>query len=74
MRAALPMSLSAGTDANVFVDIYGEDGASTGRLNLNKSGNNFERGSNDTFTVGWKPLTRTARHMPPSMRDASPIH
>ncbi|XP_033736341.1 lipoxygenase homology domain-containing protein 1-like isoform X2 [Pecten maximus] len=40
----------AGTDANVFVKIYGEKG-STKKLKLDDSKNNFERDMTDDFTV-----------------------
>jgi hypothetical protein len=35
----------------VWVILYGEDGADTGRLKLNKAGNNFEKGKTDVFDV-----------------------
>ncbi|EDO44989.1 predicted protein, partial [Nematostella vectensis] len=38
----------AGTDANVLITIYGEDGDSGQQL-LDNSGNNFERGTKDHF-------------------------
>jgi len=40
----------AGTDANVFVILYGETSDSGKRL-LDGPGNNFERGNTDTFSV-----------------------
>lgn len=40
----------AGTDANVFIQIFGENG-DTGDRKLESSGNNFERGKTDIFTV-----------------------
>ncbi|KAG2501257.1 hypothetical protein HYH03_001064 [Edaphochlamys debaryana] len=43
--------LGAGTDANVFIDVHGMAGLSTGRILLNSSGNNFERGQVDEFTI-----------------------
>ncbi|XP_075875519.1 lipoxygenase homology domain-containing protein 1 [Nelusetta ayraudi] len=44
--------LGAGTDANVFINIYGESG-DTGERNLRNSDNlnKFERGQEDVFTV-----------------------
>ena len=41
----------AGTDANVYLIIYGATGRDSGRLPLENSKNNFERGQEDTFTV-----------------------
>lgn len=38
----------AGTDANVFLQIFGEHG-DTGDKKLESSGNNFERGHTDIF-------------------------
>jgi hypothetical protein len=38
----------AGTDANVFLQLFGEHG-DTGEQKLESSGNNFERGHTDTF-------------------------
>jgi hypothetical protein len=43
--------MGAGTDANVFIDINGLDGSTTGRMLLNNKGNDFEKGQTDTFTV-----------------------
>ncbi|KAG1672531.1 hypothetical protein FOA52_002840, partial [Chlamydomonas sp. UWO 241] len=40
----------AGTDANVFVELYGSDGT-IGRNSLETHGNNFERGNCDVFVV-----------------------
>lgn len=40
----------AGTDANVYVKIFGEKGATT-KLTLDDSKNNFERAMMDDFTV-----------------------
>ena len=40
----------AGTDANVFAQIFGENGDS-GERKLEASGNNFERGHSDTFGI-----------------------
>ena len=40
----------AGTDANVFAQIFGENG-DTGERKLEASGNNFERGHTDTFGI-----------------------
>ncbi|GLC54185.1 hypothetical protein PLESTB_000832700 [Pleodorina starrii] len=44
----------AGTDANVFIDIFGLGGTNTGRVLLNNKGNDFERGQSDTFTIAGK--------------------
>jgi hypothetical protein len=42
----------AGTDANVYVELRGEAGATTGRHVLKNSNfNNFERGQADVFEV-----------------------
>ncbi|GFH09790.1 uncharacterized protein HaLaN_04999, partial [Haematococcus lacustris] len=42
----------AGTDANVFVVLYGEDGSDTGRIKLDNPGrNDFEKGQKDVFEV-----------------------
>jgi hypothetical protein len=40
----------AGTDANVFTQLFGET-SDTGERKLEASGNNFERGHTDTFGV-----------------------
>lgn len=40
----------AGTDANVYVQLTGESGASEEKQ-LESSGNNFERGKTDQFTI-----------------------
>ncbi len=40
----------AGTDANVFAQLFGENG-DTGERKLESSGNNFERGHADTFGI-----------------------
>jgi len=40
----------AGTDANVFIEIYGENGKS-GRKTLDGPGNDFERNQTDTFGI-----------------------
>lgn len=40
----------AGTDANVFVQLFGEHG-DTGERKLESSGNNFERGNTDNFGI-----------------------
>lgn len=40
----------AGTDANVFAQLFGENG-DTGERKLEASGNNFERGQTDTFGI-----------------------
>jgi hypothetical protein len=50
----------AGTDANVFAQLFGENG-DTGERKLEASGNNFERGHTDTFgieAVGLGELTK----------------
>ena len=42
----------AGTDANVFLIMTGEDGSDTGKIMLDKKGrNDFERASKDEFMV-----------------------
>jgi hypothetical protein len=49
-----------GTDANVFAQLFGENG-DTGEHKLEASGNNFERGHTDTFgieAVGLGELTK----------------
>ncbi|MEW5311146.1 MAG: hypothetical protein WDW38_002885 [Sanguina aurantia] len=44
--------MGAGTDANVFVDIHGVDGSTTGKLALARTGqHNFAGGSTDEFMV-----------------------
>ena len=40
----------AGTDANVYITIYGENGDS-GKQKLTSGKNNFERGATDTFGI-----------------------
>ena len=40
----------AGTDANVFAQLFGQT-SDTGARKLESSGNNFERGHTDTFGV-----------------------
>ena len=40
----------AGTDANVFVKLFGDNGE-TEEKKLESSGNNFERGSIDAFAI-----------------------
>ena len=40
----------AGTDANVFIQLFGENGK-TGTHNLDSSSNDFERGQVDEFSV-----------------------
>lgn len=47
----------AGTDANVFLILYGATGLDSGSLKLDTSKNNFERGQEDVFMVqvgGWR--------------------
>ncbi|KXZ51726.1 hypothetical protein GPECTOR_11g173 [Gonium pectorale] len=46
----------AGTDANVFIDIFGQGGLSTGRRLLNNKGNDFERGQTDTFQIAGRDV------------------
>jgi hypothetical protein len=41
----------AGTDANVFLILYGAGGLDSGSLKLDTSKNNFERGQEDVFMV-----------------------
>ncbi len=62
---ALPLSVSAlqitvvtsdvdgaGTDANVYLELYGQDGAGTGKLVLDKKGRAcFQRHQSDVFLV-----------------------
>lgn len=40
----------AGTDANVYIILHGENG-STGKYTLESGGNNFERGKVDVFGI-----------------------
>jgi hypothetical protein len=40
----------AGTDANVYITLYG-DKASSDELSLDNAGNNFEQGAVDTFAL-----------------------
>ena len=40
----------AGTDANVFAQLFGESG-DTGERKLEASGNNFERGNTNIFGI-----------------------
>lgn len=40
----------AGTDANVFIQLFGKNG-DTGERKLETSSNDFERGHNDTFAI-----------------------
>ena len=42
---------SAGTDANVLLRIYGEDGAKTEEFQLRNRTDNFEKNSVDKFKV-----------------------
>lgn len=45
---------SAGTDAQVYITLFGSDGKRTEKIQLNKSltnNNPFERGQTDKFTV-----------------------
>ena len=50
----------AGTDANVSIEIIGDE-ASSGDILLSNSKNNFERGSSDTFTFKCKNLGHVER-------------
>ncbi|SOE16238.1 PLAT/LH2 domain-containing protein [Streptomyces sp. 2323.1] len=47
----------AGTDANVYITINGTRG-SVGPIRLDNSGNNFERGKTDRFTLGLRDVGR----------------
>ncbi|MFE1764236.1 PLAT/LH2 domain-containing protein [Streptomyces angustmyceticus] len=47
----------AGTDANVYITIYGTRG-SAGPIRLDNSANNFESGKTDRFTLGLRDLGR----------------
>lgn len=40
----------AGTDANVFIELHGENGV-IGQTRLDTAANNFERNKEDVFTV-----------------------
>ena len=42
----------AGTDANVFLQMYGEHGHKTEELQLRNRTDNFEKGECDKFKVG----------------------
>ncbi|MFG2092255.1 PLAT/LH2 domain-containing protein [Streptomyces sp. NPDC048612] len=46
-----------GTDANVYITIYGTRG-SAGPIRLDNSANNFETGKTDRFTLGLRNLGR----------------
>ncbi|KAG2432966.1 hypothetical protein HXX76_008694 [Chlamydomonas incerta] len=48
--------MGAGTDANVFIDIFGVDGTHTGRMLLNNKGNDFERGQTDTYQIAGRDV------------------
>ncbi|CAK8676643.1 unnamed protein product [Clavelina lepadiformis] len=48
---------NAGTDANVFMQIYGEKGKSD-QIPLNNETDNFESGQKDTFKVGFADVGR----------------
>ena len=41
----------AGTDANVFIEIYGQNGQKSGAKKLDAKGNPFERAAVDVFSV-----------------------
>ena len=43
--------LGAGTDANVFIQVFGEDGRGSKKMLLGSSVENFERGQKDVFEV-----------------------
>ena len=63
--------LGAGTDANVFLQVFGEDGRGSRKLLLGSSVENFERGQVDMFEVELegKPLTSlTTTNTLPSYR------
>jgi len=42
----------AGTDANVFIELYGDKGV-IGQTRLDNAINNFERNQRDEFKVGY---------------------
>jgi hypothetical protein len=44
----------AGTDADVSIILFGQDGKKTGESMLADSANNFERGSVDEFMINLK--------------------
>ena len=44
----------AGTDADVYITLYGDKGTST-EFELDNSENNFEKGKKDKFTLGGLP-------------------
>ena len=44
--------LQAGTDANVFIQIFGQNGRTTKHDLDNPAKNDFERGTTSEFTVG----------------------
>ncbi|MHC5905582.1 PLAT/LH2 domain-containing protein [Streptomyces sp. S6] len=50
----------AGTDANVYITIYGARGVA-GPIKLDNSENNFERGKTDRFTLGLPDVGRVQR-------------
>jgi hypothetical protein len=54
----------AGTDANVWIVMHGEDGTTTDKLTLDKKGRNcFERNQKDEFTVRpWRWREGTIRY------------
>lgn len=43
----------AGTDANVFIRLYGEDGKKTEEFQLRNRTDNFERAAVEKFKVSW---------------------
>ena len=52
MQVVTGTARGAGTDANVFCTLYGDDGSSSGEFQLSKSldhTDKFERGQTDTF-------------------------
>jgi hypothetical protein len=51
----LSPAAGAGTDANVYITLYG-DLASSDELSLDNAGNNFEQGAVDTFTLRLRDL------------------
>lgn len=42
---------NAGTDADVYITLYSEDGRNSGERLLDNSDNNFERNKTDMFTI-----------------------
>eukprot|EP00798_Chlamydomonas_sp_ICE-L_P013676 gene13676-19564_t len=48
----------AGTDANVFIQLFGADGAKSEQINLDNPGNDFESGSRDISAPDIEPLAK----------------